>query len=142
MAIETLLAIWGAVLSTVLASLKILEIRREWPRVTTSYSMSDAEHGGNEVIIENASKTPIMISYWELLLQKRKFLRRETLNGRFPDEGYCNITIAAHSRHTLHFKDQQSFPWGQSTLDGSVWYLKLHIVGRSKPICLKVYPKD
>jgi hypothetical protein len=42
-----------------------------------------------------------MISYWELLWRRRRYLKLETTNGRFPQEGYCNITIGPHARHTL-----------------------------------------
>lgn len=141
MPIETILAIWGAALSTGLASVKIWEIRQSRPKISTSYSMSAPGHGGNEIIIENASSTPVMVSYWELELNKRRLLRNTVVNGRYPNEGYCNITIGGHSRHVLKFDDQDWFEWGPAKLAGGAWYLKLHIVGRRLPMVFKVYPK-
>ena len=142
MKIEIILAVWGAVLSTVLAGVKLWEMYRARPRITTSYSLSAPDQGGNQIILENASGTPVMVSYWELLLRKRRFFCRETLKGRFPNEGYCDITIGAHSRHVLHFEDEEYFPWGVSEMEGAVWWLKLHILGRGRPVWLKVYPKE
>jgi hypothetical protein len=57
--ISTILAIWGSILSTGLAGIKILEIWRERLLLSTSYSFSAHK---NEIIIENPSKTPVMIS--------------------------------------------------------------------------------
>jgi hypothetical protein len=137
--ISIILAIWGALLSTGLAGIKILEVWRERLRLSTSYSFSHPDYGGNEIVIENPSKTPVMISYWELLWRRRRYLKLETTNGRFPLEGYCNITIGAHTRHTLEFTEQEYFDWGHATIKMGKLYLKLHIVGRSKPVLLKVY---
>jgi hypothetical protein len=142
MEIGGVLAIWGALLSTVLAGVKLWEMHRARPRITTSYSLSAPDQGGNQIILENASSTPVMVSYWELHLRKRKGFRVETVSGRFPNEGYCNITIGAHSRHVLSFEDEEYFSWGVSEQDGAVWWLKLHIVGRGRPVWLRVYPKD
>ena len=138
-AISTILAIWGAILSTGLVGMKILEIWRERPRLSTSYSFASPGWGDNEIIIENPSKTPVIISYWELLWLKRRYLRLQTNHGTFPNEGYCNITIGAHSRHTLVFSEQEYFDAHQTTADFGNIYLRLHVVGRRKPILLKVY---
>ena len=80
-----------------------------------------------------------MISYWELLWRRRRFLKLKTTNGRFPQEGYCNITINAHARHTLEFTEQEYFDWGRAAVKMGKLYLKLHIVGRSNPVLLKIY---
>ena len=138
--ISIVLAIWGAILSTGLAGIKILEVWRERLRLSTSYSFSSPDYGKrNEIIIENPSKTPVMICYWELLWQRRRLLKLETVNGRFPQKGYCNITIGAHARHTLEFTEQEYFDWGRAAVKMGKLYLKLHIAGRRNPVLLKVY---
>ena len=137
--ISIILGIWGAGVSTSLAGIKILEVWRERLRLSTSYSFSHRDHGGNEIIIENPSKTPVMISYWELLWRRRRYLKLEITGGRFPQEGYCNITIGAHARHTLEFAEQEYFDSGHAAIKMGKLYLKLYIVGRSKPVLLKVY---
>jgi hypothetical protein len=138
--LSMILAIWASCVSTTLAGIKILEVWRDRLRLTTSYDFAAPGHGGNKIIIENPSKTPVMISYWELLWIKRQLFRRETTGGRFPpEEGYCNITIPAHGRHILRFEDSEYFEWGASAISKGKLYLKLHVVGRRKALTLKIY---
>jgi hypothetical protein len=80
-----------------------------------------------------------MISYWELLWLRRQHLKRETTYGKFPDEGYCNITIGAHARHTLEFTGSEYFDAAQTVREFGKIYLKLYVVGRRKLMLLKVY---
>jgi hypothetical protein len=131
---------WGAALSTGLAAIKIFEVWRERPRLTTSYSFSShPDYGENEIIIENPTKTPVMISYWELLWLKRRWPMRNVRYGRFPDDGYCNITIGAHSRHNLKFTESEYFSASRTVKEFGAIYLRLHVVWRRKPMLLKVY---
>jgi hypothetical protein len=130
------LASWGAFLSTGLAIIKVWELWRDRVRLTTSYSFTTDSEGGNEIIIENPTKTPVMISYWELLWLKRNWLKAQVTDGKFPDEGYCEITLGGHSRHKLII---QHLVWGREAITKGKLYLRLHIVGRRKPVLLKVY---
>jgi hypothetical protein len=41
-------------------------------------------------------------------------MARKVTSGPFPDEGYCDITIPAHGRHTLEFDGAEYFEWGRS----------------------------
>jgi hypothetical protein len=131
---------WGAALSTGLAAIKIFEVWRERPRLTTSWSFSSSPaYGENEIIIENPTKTPVMISYWELLWLERRRLKHKVMYGRFPDAGYCNITIGAHSRHILGFTESEYFDAARTVEKFGDIYLRLYVVGRHKPMLLKVY---
>lgn len=136
------LAIWGAVLSTSLAAIKAWEVWRQRIRLTTSYSFTSNPDQGNDIIIENPSSTPVMISYWELLWVRRNCFRTKINYGEFPDEGYCNITVGPHSRYVLSFREQHHFIQGRPTEREGKLYLKLYIVGRRRPIWLSVYNPD
>jgi len=136
-----LLGIWGAILSTCLAYVKFLEFRRERPQLSTTYSfISDPNHG-NQVIIQNSSKTPVIISHWELIWQKKRLFKTEATETI--DYGYLDdrrdIIIGAHDTHTLTFQEQDHFQWGYKTAEKGILYLQLHIAGRAKPVMLKVY---
>jgi hypothetical protein len=138
--ISIVLGIWGAILSTALAGIKILEVWRERLRLSTSWSFSNPDYcKRNEIVIENPSKTPVMISNWELLWRRRRVFKCEITGGRFLQEGYYNITIAAHGRHTLEFTGQEYFDWGRATVKMGKLYLNLYVVGRRSPVLLKVY---
>jgi hypothetical protein len=134
-----MLSIWATVVSTGLALIKVWEISRERVRLTTSYSLTADPEQGNDIIISNVSMTPVMVSYWELLWLRRRNFRKIITDGRFPDEGYCNIIIGPHARYILNFRDRQHFEWGRSVVDKGTLYLKLHVVGRHRPVSLRVY---
>src|ERR1700675_1489295 len=122
-ALSSTLAIWAAFLSTSLAVIKVWEIWKQRLRITTSYGFGIPEYG-SEVVVENPSGTPVMVSYWELLMIRKAWCRRHIVNGRFPNEGYCNLTIGPHSRHTLPFKGKEHFAWPSA--EATHLYLKLH----------------
>jgi hypothetical protein len=139
--LSIILACWASVVSTILAAIKISEVWRDRLRLTTSFGFSSPGCEGNEVIIENPSKAPVMISYWALLWIRRHSLR-EIEYGRFPpDVGYCDITIPAHGRHVLHFEGKEYFDVRSGKTGKGKIYLKLHIIGRRRPFMTLVYPK-
>lgn len=80
-----------------------------------------------------------MISYMELLWVKRRFFKRVTTDRKDGKDGICDITIGSYGRHTLAFDGHDYFEWGHATIKFGKLYLKLHIVGRSKPVWLKIY---
>ncbi|MBN8190345.1 hypothetical protein JF540_27210 [Salipiger thiooxidans] len=138
--LEIIIAVWGAVLSTVLGSIKIWEVYKSRPQISVSYSVTSGPEHENEIFVENTSATPLMITYWELELRERKFLRRSVKNGRYPDGGYYHVTIGAFGRHTLKFGDEEWFSTS-GMKKRQKWYLKLHIAGRRRPVDLLVYPQ-
>ncbi len=133
------LAIWAAFLSTLLAAIRIWETWKRRSRLEATYSFAGDPQVGNEIIIQNPSDSPAMVSYWELLWAHRTFPRLKPSDGIFPDDGLCNITIGPHSTHTLSFREDRHFPWGSSAQDKGNLYLRLHVVGRRKPVTLLVY---
>lgn len=67
-----ILAAWGALISTALALIKINEFYGDRPRIVTSYSFGSDPETGNEIILQNPTKTPVMVTYWEVLLKKAR----------------------------------------------------------------------
>ena len=130
------LSIWAALLSTILAVIKVWETWQKRMRLQTGYNFTSDPDIGNEVIIQNPSDTPVMISYWELLWARRSWPKLRSTNGRFPDEGRCDITIAPHSSHTLRFVGEDH--WDGRPDGGQKLFLRLHIVGR-RPVTMVVY---
>ena len=136
--LTTFLSIWGATVASGLAGLRVWEVWQERARLSVTCSFSSDPRTGHEIIIQNPSTTPFMISYWELLWVTREFCRRKTVYGMFPNEGYCDITVGGHSRHILRFQGAEYFPWRtEDAIRGKI-YLKLYIVGRRRPLWLYV----
>lgn len=137
--IPLVLSIWGAAISTILALIKIWEVYRDRMRLVVSYAFDSRPEEGNKIIIANPSATPVMIQYWELLWVKKRFgIIPQTYNETFPDDDYCNLTIQAHSKDELIFRDMDYFDWGYKSGKGRL-YLKLHIIGRKFPLKKFVY---
>jgi hypothetical protein len=65
-----IISIWGAILSTILAGLKIWEIYCDRMRLDVSYAFDSRPEEGNKIIVYNLSKTFIMIVPTEVPISK------------------------------------------------------------------------
>lgn len=137
-----MLALWGTLVSTFLASIKIWEISRERLRLTTSYSFSTSPEHGNQVMIQNTSKTPALITYWELMWANRHFgwTFFDRMAAAYSEMGHCNIIVAAHSIYTLEFFGAEHFKT-QDKIEGHTveLYLRVYLAGRESAIWLPVW---
>ena len=135
------LAVWGAILSTVLAFAKVYELWRDRGRISTSYAMRDVE-GGNTIYITNLSSKPINVQYWELFWRKREGLRRKETRIA-PEDETGVMRIEPHQLASLHFAGEHYFAWGAKTIPRGRLYLRLHIAGRRRPVVRRIYdPAD
>jgi|SRR6266404_208720 hypothetical protein len=132
------LALWGAVLSSLLAVVKFWEIWRNRRRVEISHSFSSPEIG-NEVIIRNLGSTPLIITYWQLIWRHRYWFRWKQSAVMSADEDFTDLKLEGHSSTTIPFREENYFDWGVSALGEDRIYLRLHIAGEAKPILRKVY---
>jgi hypothetical protein len=135
----SLLAMWGAFLSTLLAAVKLWELWRSRLRLDIGYNFTGSEEIGNEIIIRNLSGTPFLITYWELLWRQRTFLHWKQSHLIGPEEDNEDIKVGAHSSIKLTFREQNHFDWGVSALRGRTIFVRLHIAGKSRPVLRKVY---
>ena len=133
------LAVWGAVLSTLLAAVKVWELWKTRVRIEVGYNFSGNESIGNEVIVRNLSGTPLIITYWELIWRQRTQFAWKQSNTIGPEEDNDDIKVGAHSSVKLSFRDANHFDWGVSALGHRKIFLRLHLAGRSRPILRKVY---
>ncbi len=137
----SLLAIWGAVLSTILAGLKIWELWRARRRIEYSHNFRGPEELGNDVIIRNLSSTPIIVSHYELVWLKRRWfgLKKNEVRSIVPDSDFTEFQISPHSSQILTFTDEQHFDWSPDSLSGAAIYLRVHIAGERKPRLAWIY---
>lgn len=131
-------ALWGAILSTLLAALKVWDAWKARTQIEVSYSFASDPEIGNEVIIRNLSNKPILITYWELFWQHRHWGKLVTENGTFPDYAFKDIKLEAHSNMSIKLVGSDHFGWGSKSLEKNKIFLHLHIAGRNKPIRKKV----
>jgi len=130
------IALWGAVLSTVLAVREYLKSRI---KIEVSYNFASLPEIGNRVILRNISTRPITVKYWKLVKQKNKSSKPLTPSISEPDEFFRDLVMPEHSSTTLSFKNQDYFNYGEKALAGNCIYIHLYIVGEKRPIISKVY---
>lgn len=140
------LALWGAILSTGLAALRVWEFATRGPSLVSRRHFSPSPEQGNTITIENTSATPAMISYWELVWVSGRhppFNEKRRVGSPDARSPIKTMTIAPHSTVDLLFSGQEYFGWGAGTESMGRLFLKLHMAGRRKPRWLFVYdPKE
>jgi hypothetical protein len=138
MTASTLIAWWGAVLSTLLALAKLWELWRDRFQVEVSGNFTGNPEIGNEVLVRNLSGRTLILAYWELLYGTGHWPARRFSPLANPDYDEGDRRIEPHSTHTLRFCDDNYFDWGVSALNGRRIFIRLHIAGR-RPIVRLVY---
>ena len=138
MTISLLVALWGAVLSTILAVTKLWEIRRDRFRVDVGNNFSSAPGGANKVIVRNLGSRPFILCYWELLWLPHRWVSEHGVRSISPGEDAIDVRIEPGASHTLRFSGPDHFDWGRNALRGRTIYLRLYVVGR-RSFLRKVY---
>ena len=137
--ITTVLAIWGAVLSTFLAAMRSWEIWRNRTRLEVGYNFTSSPSIGNEIIIRNLVASPVLITYWELQWRPKGWFSRKLLKTILPNEFSQDLKLDGHSSTTLSFKDQEYFATDTPTPEPSRIFLRLSVAGKTRPILKRVY---
>jgi hypothetical protein len=135
---NNLIAWWGAVLSTVLALVKLWELWRDRFRIDVSYNFTGHEDMGNQIFIRNLSSKPIILEYWTIYYSKGMWPFRKLSLIESLGEDIHDTRIDTHSSMTMNFTGQNHFAWGDNVLKGRKIYIQLYIAGK-RPIFKKVY---
>lgn len=140
--VALVLSIWGALLSTALAGLRVWEISQKGPKLRVRHHFTPSRDTGNTITIENVSATPAMISYWRLVwakVERGRFI--EGLQVGSPDarREIETLIIPAHDSRVLRFTGDEHFGWGTTTSSLGCLYLLLRIPGRNREQKLLVY---
>lgn len=136
---STLIAWWGAGLSTLLAIVKLWELWQDRFRLDVDYNFAGDASIGNSILIRNLSSRPLILSYWEVLYCSGRWPRWKFEGIAYADHDAGDQRIEPHSTLDLHFSEDNYFSWGHKALKGRRIYIRLHLAGR-KPILKLVYP--
>jgi hypothetical protein len=137
--LKDLMAVWGGLLSTVLAGIKVFEWWRDRDRLDISFGSTSSVEHGNQIQIRNLSIRPIIIKHWELFFAfDSKGIRDYELveSAEYDDS---DLTIAAHASKQWNFCEARYFSTSEKQLRGRSIYLRLSIAGR-KDLTTKLYP--
>jgi hypothetical protein len=136
---STLIAWWGAVLSTLLALAKLWELWRDRFQIEISRNFTSSPEIGNEILIRNLSSRAFILAHWELIYGTGRWPARRFTPLASPDYYDAgDLRVEPHSTHTLPFRDEEHFDWGVDALKGRRLFIRLHIAGR-RPILRLVY---
>lgn len=129
---------YGAILSTILAFLKIWDIWANRFRVDIGYDFASQPSQGHVIFIRNLSSKPIILQYWELHLCSNWWPFRKFEYFESPSLDIGDDKIEPYSSKKMSFKDQNYFRLSDDVIRGRKIYIKIYIVGR-KPFYKKVY---
>ncbi len=135
------ISLWAAVVSTLLAGLKIYETWRDRGRIEASLSTTSSEEHGNDLQIRNLSDKPILIAHWEVFASHDARGRRDCYSIESGDFDSSDISIAPHTSVHWNFSEANYFSTEPKFLKDRSIYLKLWIAGR-RPWTQKIYPFD
>ncbi len=130
---------WGAVLSTMLAIIKVWELWRDRFKIEVGSSFATAAHIGNEVRIRNLSPKPQILTHWEIFYRSGIPLLRTEKSICCRDFDTDDSCIAPSSTQKLTFSGESYFSTTAEKLKGRSIYIRVYVAGR-RPVCHKIYP--
>ena len=125
----TILAWWGAALSTVLAAATLFEFWRRRFRIDVDPHLRSLPELGNTIFVRNLSGHTVVLTYWELIWSSKRWPRFEPSRCIEPEDPR-DIPIAAGSSRALEFAGPDHFRWDRKALAGRKIYLRLHFAGK------------
>ena len=131
-----IIAVWGAIISTILAFREYLKSRLQ---IEIGFSSTSIPEIGNKVTIRNNSVRPIIVTYWEIVFRKWRLLPLGESVCTSPDEYFTEFKIPEHNSKSLEFTEQDYFSCSQNMLKGRKLYLRLHVSGRKRPFIFFLY---
>lgn len=130
------LAAWGALLSTMLAGIKLYEtFWKERIRLESTFSLTGDSGAPHEITLVNLSTVPVQVSHWTLAWEPRWY--RPTLPSKdvSPDET-GRFKIEGRGERTILFDGQDKFAWDHSIAKGRRLVMRLYIFGKRGSIRL------
>lgn len=137
----SIVAWWGAALSTALGLLKCYEIWRDRFRLEVSGSFTVEPRIGNEIFVRNLSGRGAIITYWEVFYSKGRWPWQNRTITCDPDPFACDSKLDAYSSVILIFRDQDHFTWAQSFLGRRKIYIRIVLAGHKISRCYCIYPR-
>ncbi len=127
-------AIYGAILSTLLALVRLWEFWGNRFRIEVGKSLTSSSQFGNEIFIRNLSGYPVTLTYWEILSRKGCWpLQRHSILSSH-EIGDGDSQIEAHSSFTLKFEGCDYF----NCMTKNRVFIRLDFAGR-RSVERKIY---
>ena len=115
-----ILSIWGAVLSSILSVMKIIEYWNNRFQIDVSPILRGSDDVGHDISIKNLSSKPVLLEYMEIF-QK---IGNEEKRIWSPEDAFINARIDPFDSKVFNFSEADYFLWKKGT------YIRLHFAGR------------
>jgi hypothetical protein len=135
MSIQLILSIWGAGLSTILATVHLLSLYRNRTRLSSSYHFGANEGTTDDIIVYNIRKRDLLVNDYLLFFAKSKSSEKKYIEKTFPDES-VHLSLKANDRIKLSFADQDRISFSHNRK--KTLFLELNIVGRKSRKVLRI----
>lgn len=133
------LAVYAAILSTLLGTLRFGEWWRDRFRIEIAALLRDCPSEGNEIHVRNLAARPIIVTHWQLYWISGRWPFRSKTGIQAQEYDSPDIRIDARSTRTLDFRDEDHFDWGATAARGRQLYFRLHFAGHRRPVVRRIY---
>lgn len=127
-----LLSLWGAVLSTILSVMKLVEYWNNRFQVKISPVLRSDIDMGHDISIQNLSSKPVLLEYMEIFMQKGIWPFRQEQYFWSPEDSLLNARIEPSDAKVYNFSQGDYFSWKSKPV-----YVRLYFAGR-KSITKKI----
>lgn len=128
------IAIYAAVLSTVLALSKLVSFIRGYYRVSVLSITTSSSEIGNAICIYNLSDKPITLVYWELEWHHGRWFRGKIERISSPEfDISAGRRIDEYGSTTLPFTGDNYFQTSMHEEKGKKLYIRLYFAGKTHP---------
>lgn len=130
---------WGAVLSTILAIIKVWELWRDRFKIEIGSNFTTNAYIGNEIRIRNLTPKPLILTHWEIFHRSGIPLFRKEKSICCREFDTADSTIVPASTHKLTFSGEFYFSTALQNLKCSGIYIRVNVAGH-RQLCRKIYP--
>lgn len=114
-------------------------------KLVPDVTLTSSDEIGNTIVLLNKSKTPVTMSYYDLVWVERRsifglpipFTYKEVRqNSPIDPPDNCYETIFPHSTFEFWFREDSHFSWGRELKEDI--YLRIWLIGRRSPYWIYV----
>ena len=147
MSTELKLAIYGAVVSTLVTAWHFWKAYKDRRWITTSWNFRGLEELGNDIVLINNSPKPLTLYHIELFWGRRfpfwtRHYQRVGVDEWSHENADTGLTINPYQLRVINYSGERHFNWRYERRSRARLYLRCQIVGRSSPKTLLIYKQN
>jgi len=133
---QLILSVWGAGLSTILATVNLYSVYKSRTRFSTSYYFDGLAGNADKIVIYNIGKVDIIINDYKLFFSSRRFFAKKEYLPDYSEPDIISIQVKANDKCILIFNEPDGI--NLKKIGNRNLYLELRIVGKRTGTILKI----